>query len=382
MVTGRARRQPNDLGALGGGRTALATTQVFHDRDPGRMSQRPHHLRVADRHPTRIGAGLGHEPMIPAGPQPAITPRPAPSATRCAHGADFGRAAGWTRGHGSADSAWPNPRGGLGVADSAWLTGLASQWPGGAAARRRGDPAGAGGGSGAGAGAGTAGSRSGSGREPERERRGSRSGAAREPAREPAAHMSTKCFGLLIWTTKSVVHLFYSVFMLEALAQVGGAVDDCAETALWGLSDDELLASLDATQVLAQRLAAVQLGLVRELDGRGVAVAQGASSTAVWLRERLRLSGRTARQLVQLAATIDAAPPAVRDALLSGAITVEQGRVVAETIAALPVEAGPEVADKATQLLITWADRFDPTILSRLGERVLTHVAPGAGRPG
>ncbi|RAO03780.1 hypothetical protein GAR05_00761 [Micromonospora saelicesensis] len=164
--------------------------------------------------------------------------------------------------------------------------------------------------------------------------------------------------------------------MLEALAQVGGAVDDCAETALWALSDDELLASLDATQVLAQRLAAVQLGLVRELDGRGVAIAQGASSTAVWLRERLRLSGRSARQLVQLATTIDAAPPAVRDALLSGAITVEQGRVVAETVAALPVEAGPEVADKAAQLLIDWADRFDPTSLSRLGERVLAHVAP------
>ncbi|RAO52345.1 HNH endonuclease signature motif containing protein [Micromonospora saelicesensis] len=164
--------------------------------------------------------------------------------------------------------------------------------------------------------------------------------------------------------------------MLEALAQVGGAVDDCAETALWALSDDELLASLDATQVLAQRLAAVQLGLVRELDGRGVAIAQGASSTAVWLRERLRLSGRSARQLVQLATTIDAAPQAVRDALLSGAITVEQGRVVAETVAALPVDAGPEVADEAAQLLVAWADRFDPTSLSRLGERVLAHVAP------
>ncbi|MEU1588729.1 DUF222 domain-containing protein [Micromonospora sp. NPDC005710] len=164
--------------------------------------------------------------------------------------------------------------------------------------------------------------------------------------------------------------------MLEALGQVKGAVDDCADTMLWGLSDDQLLASLDATQVLAQRLATVQLGLVRELDGRGLAVAQGASSTAVWLRDRLRLSGRGARQLVQLAATIEAAPPAVRDALLSGAMTVEQGRVVAETIAALPVDVGPEVTDKATQLLVTWADRFDPTSLSRLGERVLAHVAP------
>lgn len=164
--------------------------------------------------------------------------------------------------------------------------------------------------------------------------------------------------------------------MLRALAQAGGAVDDCAGTSLWALSDDDLLASLDAAHVLAQRLAAVQLGLVRAVDSRGLAVARGASSTSVWLRDRLRLSSRSARQLVQLAATVDAAPQAVRDALLSGAMTIEQGRVVAETIAALPPEAGPEVADKATQLLVTWADRFDPTILSRLGERVLTHVAP------
>ncbi|MEH1167801.1 DUF222 domain-containing protein [Micromonospora sp. CPCC 205539] len=164
--------------------------------------------------------------------------------------------------------------------------------------------------------------------------------------------------------------------MLGALAQAGGAVDDCADAAPWALSDDELLASLDEAHAVAQRLATVQLGLVRELDARGLAVARGASSTAVWLRERLRLSGRSARQLVQLAATVDAAPPAVRDAMRTGAISVDQGQVLAETIAALPVEAGPEVADKAAQLLLAWADRFDPTILRRLGERVLTHVAP------
>ncbi|MGC4768105.1 DUF222 domain-containing protein [Micromonospora sp. DT44] len=164
--------------------------------------------------------------------------------------------------------------------------------------------------------------------------------------------------------------------MLRALAQAGDGVDACADTAPWALSDDELLAALDASHALAQRLATIQLALVRELDGRGLAVAQGASSTAVWLRERLRLSGRSARQLVQLAATIDAAPPTVRAALLDGSLTVEQGKVVAETIADLPVEAGPEVAEKATELLIAWADRFDPTTLSRLGERVLAHVAP------
>ena len=173
-----------------------------------------------------------------------------------------------------------------------------------------------------------------------------------------------------------VVHLFYCCSMLAALAQVGGAVGTCADATLWALSDDELLASLDAAHEAAQRLTAVQLGLVRELDARGLAVHRGAASTAVWLRERLRLSGRSARQMVQLAATIDAAPQTVREALVDGTITVDQCRVVAETIAALPAEAGPEVATKATELLIAWADRFDPSILSRLGERVLAHVAP------
>ena len=50
--------------------------------------------------------------------------------------------------------------------------------------------------------------------------------------------------------------------------------------------------------------------------------------------------------------------------------------MVAETIAALPVEAGPEVADKATQLTDYLGRPFRSDNLSRLGERVLAHVAP------
>ncbi|WP_410808970.1 DUF222 domain-containing protein [Micromonospora sp. 067-2] len=164
--------------------------------------------------------------------------------------------------------------------------------------------------------------------------------------------------------------------MDRSLTQLNADVDDCADVAMWALSEEDLLAWLDTTHRVTQRLATIQLGLVRELDARGVAVAQGASSTAVWLRQRLRLSARSARQLVELAASIDAAPPTVRNAMLTGLITVEQGQVVAETVAALPAEAGPEVADKATQTLLTWADRFDPATLRRLGDRVLAHVAP------
>ncbi|MFJ5598699.1 DUF222 domain-containing protein [Micromonospora parva] len=164
--------------------------------------------------------------------------------------------------------------------------------------------------------------------------------------------------------------------MIDELVRAEAAVVSCADAAAWALSERDLIAALDATHRLQQRLAAVQLAVVRELDGRGVALAQGASSTAVWLRERLRLDVSAARRLVGLAASIDVAPPAVRDALASGAVSVEQARVIAETAATVTASAGSEVADKAVGVLVEWARQFDPTLLRKLGTRILDHVAP------
>ncbi|MEU7587405.1 DUF222 domain-containing protein [Micromonospora sp. NPDC049230] len=164
--------------------------------------------------------------------------------------------------------------------------------------------------------------------------------------------------------------------MIDELARAESAVATCADASAWALSEHDLIAALDATHRLQQRLAAVQVAVVRELDGRGTAVAQGASSTTVWLRHRLRLDVAAARRLVGLAASLDVAPPAVRAALARGAVTVEQARVIAEAVATVSAHAGVEVADKAVGVLVDWAAQFDPTLLRRLGSRILDHVAP------
>ncbi|WP_328849307.1 HNH endonuclease signature motif containing protein [Micromonospora zamorensis] len=164
--------------------------------------------------------------------------------------------------------------------------------------------------------------------------------------------------------------------MVEELAQADDAVAACVDDAVWALADDELVAALDAAHRLEQRLAAVKLALVREVDGRGTAVAQGASSTAVWLRERLRLTIPAARRLVDLAACVDAAPTAVRGALAAGAVSAEQVRVIADTVSTVQSTAGPEVADKAVGVLVDWAGQFDPMLLRKLSTRILDHVAP------
>ncbi|MEV4212899.1 HNH endonuclease signature motif containing protein [Micromonospora sp. NPDC049662] len=165
--------------------------------------------------------------------------------------------------------------------------------------------------------------------------------------------------------------------MLDELARADRAVAACADTAVWALADHDLIAALDASHRLTQRLAAVQLAAIRELDGRGTAVAQGASSTAVWLRERLRVDIAAARRLVALAASVDVAPPGVRQALTDGTVSVEQARVIADTAATVSAVAGAEVADKAVGVLVEWAGQFDPTLLRRMGTRILDHVAPG-----
>ncbi|MFG1648576.1 DUF222 domain-containing protein [Micromonospora sp. NPDC049275] len=164
--------------------------------------------------------------------------------------------------------------------------------------------------------------------------------------------------------------------MVEELTQAEGAVAACADGAAWALPADDLVAALDAAHRIEQRLAAVKLSLIRELDGRGIPTAQGASSTAVWLRERLRLTVPTARRLVDLAAALDTGNPGVRQALADADITLDQARIITDTVDTVRSTAGAAVADKAVGVLVEWAGQFDPTLLRKLSLRILDHVAP------
>jgi hypothetical protein len=162
------------------------------------------------------------------------------------------------------------------------------------------------------------------------------------------------------------------------LASAGEELAQCADSAAWALPESELIAALDATHRLEQQVAAVKLALVREIDGRDIATAHDASSTGAWLRDRLRIGPSAARTLVTLAASLESSPPAVRAALAAGVVNLEQARVIADAVAALPPDTGPETTGRAADALLDWAGRFDPAVLRRLGQRVLAHVDPDA----
>ena len=62
-----------------------------------------------------------------------------------------------------------------------------------------------------------------------------------------------------------------------------------ADSALWSLSDTELLARLDQAHRAELAVTAVKLHLIRETESRGLPAVDKAHGTARWLGVRLRL---------------------------------------------------------------------------------------------
>jgi hypothetical protein len=162
----------------------------------------------------------------------------------------------------------------------------------------------------------------------------------------------------------------------EVLAVLDRALDDVRSLPVWSASDATLVTCLDRVQVMVAQVAALRLRLVREVDGRGLPVGQGASSTTAWLRDRYRLSGGAAHRLVRLAAALDAGLPATGDALAAGAVNVEQAQVIAAAVADLPPDVPADVRAAGEQYLIGQAGVFGPRELGALGQRLYEVIAP------
>ena len=175
--------------------------------------------------------------------------------------------------------------------------------------------------------------------------------------------------------------------MMGVTADVEQLSLDAAKAAavpLWPLSDDELTSMLQVAHRLEVAAGVLQARLVQQAETRGVPVAQGYRSTAGWVRGVLRLDPQPARELIEHATAL-AGNPVVQQAVLDGRIDLRQAAVITATVAAIPddlVEHDVSVADteriarQAETVMIDWAARLPAYQLRRVGERILTHVAP------
>jgi hypothetical protein len=117
--------------------------------------------------------------------------------------------------------------------------------------------------------------------------------------------------------------------------------------------------------------------LVREATTRGIPAEQGHRTAAAWLRSTLLMDPTPARDLAELAYALHKSP-AVEQALVDGAVDAKQASVITTAVANLPEDLpdSEQVASKAEGALLDLARRFPAYQLRRLGERILTQVAP------
>jgi hypothetical protein len=93
-----------------------------------------------------------------------------------------------------------------------------------------------------------------------------------------------------------------------------------------------------------------------------------------WLRDLLRITPAEARLLVTLGEVFDARP-VLADAVTDGAVNTAQAVAVGRVLSDVPADE-PGLVDKVEAALIGHAGQFEPTILRRLGERVIAHINP------
>jgi hypothetical protein len=162
------------------------------------------------------------------------------------------------------------------------------------------------------------------------------------------------------------------MFVDEALTVLDRALQGCRSVAVWAWPDSTVVDGLDRLQVLAQQVAALQLELIRQIDSRGIAAGQGATSTVAWLRDRHRISPQAASRQVKLAAALHPDLPVTADALAAGVVNAEQAHVIAVAVGGLPVEHRAA----GEKHLVGEAGVFGPRELAILGQRVFEVVAP------
>lgn len=175
----------------------------------------------------------------------------------------------------------------------------------------------------------------------------------------------------------------------DVLGELGALLDRLAEVEAWRLGSGELVEATATLHRLRNRVDAVFHALVREVDARGAAAAQGAPSTAAWLRERLHLHPAAAKRTVTTARAVHDDPTGplapsgdtgtatgrvlLREAFAAGELSAEHVSVAVDALAALPPTVDSATVSRAESYLVEQAGLHDPKGLTHLA-RHLRHV--------
>lgn len=144
-----------------------------------------------------------------------------------------------------------------------------------------------------------------------------------------------------------------------------------AHPIFWSTADKE--AALRACVALETQIAAFRMRVM--LDAADVALGNGSRDIAQWLAAAAHLYRADAARDLRLARDLQGCE-VLSEALMSGAITVGQARVVVASLGRLPEEVDGGLRRQAESYLVEQAAHFGPRDLATLGEKVLEVLAP------
>jgi hypothetical protein len=185
-----------------------------------------------------------------------------------------------------------------------------------------------------------------------------------------------------------------------AAARLNESMDALAGCEPWRLSDDDLAALVQVSEVGHRRLLMVQVAAAVEAGKRGLPRRDGfgpsrgvhadTAALGAWLRSLVNVTRGEARHRAEVGAALFTDPVAAdlaeaRSAALSGQVSSRHVTAIADAVAKLSPPTTPlEVVDELTRrdaqrLLVEHAAVLDPTQTRVLARRTLAVLDPGAG---
>ncbi|HST47908.1 HNH endonuclease signature motif containing protein [Jatrophihabitans sp.] len=173
----------------------------------------------------------------------------------------------------------------------------------------------------------------------------------------------------------------------EVVGELSRYLADVTADLFGKLTDADVLAELQEFESLRRRLAVVDHALVAELDRRALAGRLVVASTSTLLQAALRLSPHEAKQRVSASQVcgprwsltgerLESLLPEVAAGQAAGVVSVEQARVIAETLEELPGSVAPADVSAAERHLVVTAAHLPPRQVGIAGRRILAQLDP------
>ena len=160
------------------------------------------------------------------------------------------------------------------------------------------------------------------------------------------------------------------------LAQVDGLLDRLHAAPLWKLPNADTLTLVKSVTAASAKLASVRLKAIAEVDARGTALAEGASSTAGWIRGHCLERMGSAKRQVALARALRQDYPETGAALAAGGIGADAAHVVVKSLRKVPDCVDEATVAAAEANLLQLATVLDPSDLAKAGRRIVFCLDP------